>query len=105
MNRGVQAAELAASEGCNLLAFPETYLAGYPFWLTRTQGARFNDPEQKACYACYLDAAIEIGGPQHRQLEQLCLGLALFVGVTERGRGNGSDSTYCSLWTVSPRGA
>jgi nitrilase len=105
MNRVVQAAELAASEGCDLLAFPETYLAGYPFWLTRTQGARFNDPEQKACYAYYLDAAIGIGGPQHRQLEQLSgdLGLTLFVGVTERGRGNGSGSTYCSLWTVSPK--
>jgi nitrilase len=23
--------------------------------------------------------------------------------VTERGRGNGSGSTYCSLWTVSPK--
>jgi len=105
MDRVVQAAELAAAEGCDLLAFPETYVSGYPFWLTRTQGARFNDPAQKACYAYYLDAAIEIGGPQHRRLEELSgdLGLTLLVGVTERGQGNGSGSAYCSLLTISPK--
>jgi nitrilase len=105
MNRVVRAAELAAAEGCDLLAFPETYVSGYPFWLTRTQGARFNDPAQKACYAYYLDSAIEIGGPEHRTLEELSgdLGLSLIVGVTERGRGNGSGSTYCSLLAISPK--
>jgi nitrilase len=105
MARVVEAAQLAAAEGCDLLAFPETYLAGYPFWLTRTQGALFDDPAQKACYAYYLQAAIELGGPQHRQLEQLSadLGLMLLVGVTERGRGSGRGSAYCTLLTIDPK--
>jgi nitrilase len=105
MRRVVQAAELAARHGCDLLAFPETYLAGYPFWPPRTQGARFNDPEQKACYAYYLATAIEIGGREVAQLRQLAgdVGLTLVVGVTERGQRSGRGSTYCSLLTIDPK--
>jgi len=105
MARVTTAAQLAAAEGCELLAFPETYLAGYPFWLARTQGARFDDPAQKACYAYYLQAAIELGGPEHRRLEQLSadLGLTLLVGVTERGRGSGHGSAFCALLTIDPK--
>lgn len=101
MARVVEAAQLAAAEGCELLAFPETYLAGYPFWLARTEGARFDDPAQKACYAYYLQAAIELPGPEHRQLEQLSadLRLTLLVGVTERGHG----SAFCTLLTIDPK--
>ena len=105
MARVAQAAQLAAAEGCELLAFPEAYLAGYPFWLARTHGARFDDPAQKACYAYYLQAAIEVGGPEHRRLEQLSadLGLTLMVGVTERGRGSGRGSAFCTLLTIDPK--
>ncbi|MFF4764592.1 carbon-nitrogen hydrolase family protein [Streptomyces sp. NPDC001292] len=104
MERLIQAAELAASEGTQVLAFPETYLSGYPFWLTRTQGSRFDDANQKACYAAYLDSGIEVGGPEQRELERLSsdLRLTLFVGVTERGRGNASGSTFCTMLTLHP---
>ncbi|MFE3169430.1 carbon-nitrogen hydrolase family protein [Streptomyces sp. NPDC059224] len=104
MKRLVHAAERAAAEGAQLLGTPETYLSGYPFWLTRTHGARFDDAEQKACYAAYLDNAIEVGGPEHRELEQLAadLSLTLVVGVSERGRGTASGSVFCSILTVHP---
>jgi nitrilase len=103
--RLVAAAELAAEQGAQLLATPETYLSGYPFWLTRTHGARFDDADQKACYAYYLHSAIEVGGPEQRELETLStdLGLTLCVGVTERGRSAASGSTYCSMLTIAPR--
>lgn len=106
LKRLVEAAELAAAQGAHLLAFPETYLSGYPFWLTRTHGTRFEDADQKACYAYYLQTAIEVGGPELRELEQLAadLALTLFVGVTERGRGVGSGSTYAAMLTIDPRG-
>ncbi|WP_406632391.1 carbon-nitrogen hydrolase family protein [Amycolatopsis sp. WGS_07] len=104
MKRLVEAAELAASQGAHVLAFPETYLSGYPFWLTRTHGARFDDAGQKACYAAYLDSAVEIGGPEQRELEQLSsdLALTLFVGVTERGGRAASGSTFCTTLTFDP---
>ena len=42
--------KLAADEGCQLLAFGEALLPGYPFWIERTDGARFNSPVQKEIY-------------------------------------------------------
>jgi nitrilase len=104
MTRVVTATELAASHGAQLVAFPETYLAGYPFWLSRTNGARFDDPGQKACYSYYLDNAIEIGGPEHRQLEALSRDceVTLVVGVTERGNRHARGSAYATLLTIDP---
>jgi len=97
-------AELAAAQGCQVLATPETYLTGYPFWLPRTGGARFNDPDQKACYAYHLASAIEVPGPQTARLAELAddLGIRLIVGVTERGSGTARGSTYCTLLTFEP---
>jgi nitrilase len=104
MKRLAEAAHVAASAGAHVLAFPETYLSGYPFWLTRTHGANFEDAAQRECYAYYLDSAIEVGGPEQRELEALAtdLGLTLYVGVTERGRGVASGSTYCTLLAITP---
>lgn len=104
MRRVIAAAELAAHHGCHVITFPETYLCGYPFWLARTQGARFDDPLQKSCYASYLAAAIEIDGPEVALLKQLAgdLNLVMMIGVTERGRRSGKGSTYCSLLTLDP---
>ncbi len=100
-----EAAHVAADAGASLIAYPETYLSGYPFWPSRTQGALFDHPDQKRCYAYYLDAAIEIGGPEHREMETLAadLGLTMIVGVTERGRGLGRGTAWCTLLTIDPR--
>jgi nitrilase len=97
--------EAAAAQGCDLIVFPEAYLNGYPFWLPRTQGARFNDPAQKDCYAYYLDAAVEITGPEIVQIQALSadLGVAVMLGLTERGVGNGRGSAYCTLATFDPK--
>ena len=34
-------ARKAADEGCSLVAFGEALIPGYPFWVERTDGARF----------------------------------------------------------------
>jgi nitrilase len=105
MARVVEAAQVAAHAGAELVAYPETYLSGYPFWPSRTQGALFDHPDQKSCYAYYLDAAIEVGGREHRELEAVAadLGITLIVGVTERGRGAGRGTVWCTLLTIDPR--
>ncbi|MBM2622829.1 carbon-nitrogen hydrolase family protein [Actinoplanes sp. LDG1-06] len=100
--RALAAAELAAAEGADVLAFPETYLSGYPYWLSRTNGATFGDPRQKEAYAYYLDTAVEVGGPEVRQLAAAAsdLRLTLVVGITERSYG----STYATVLTIGPDG-
>lgn len=97
-------AVLAASAGADVIAFPETYLSGYPIWLSRTDGAVFNDPLQKAAYAQHLDAAVVLGGERHRRLEHVAAetGLCLVVGITERGAQAGSGSTWATALTITP---
>ena len=105
LTRIIDAAHVAAAEGATLIAYPETYLSGYPFWPSRTQGALFDHPDQKDCYAYYLDAAIELGGREQREMESAAsdLGMTMIVGVTERGGAVGRGTAWCTLLTVDPR--
>src|SRR6185295_6613090 len=41
----------AANEGVELLAFGATFLGGYPLWIGFTDGARWNDADQKRAFA------------------------------------------------------
>lgn len=105
LHRVTEAAGLAAAAGADMIAYPETYLSGYPFWLPRTDGALFDDPDHKDCYAYYLDSAIEVGGAQTRQLIAAAadLGITMVVGVSERSAGPGSGSVWCTLLTIDAR--
>jgi nitrilase len=104
LGRAVEAAETAAGQGVSLLAFGETYLSGYPLWTTRTGGADFGDPAQADAYAYHLEAAVEIDGPELKTLAEVSsdLGLTLVVGITERGSGQGSGTTWCTSVTLDP---
>ena len=43
----------AASNGAELVTWGETLIPGYPVWVSRSGGAKFNDPVQKKIYAKY----------------------------------------------------
>lgn len=94
----------AAAKGVELLAFSETYLAGYPFWICRTNGAAFEDPRQKRAYAQYLEAAVEIDSPLLADIAAAARDckVAVWLGMSERGRRAGRGSVYCSLVTILP---
>ncbi|WP_069159644.1 carbon-nitrogen hydrolase family protein [Nocardia altamirensis] len=90
----------AAAAGVQLVAFPETFLSGYPIWVADTGGARFDDPVQKAAYACYLEAAVTLDGPQVATVREAVgdLGVFCYLGITERVRG----TVYCTLVAIDP---
>lgn len=92
----------AAQDEVRVIAFPETFLPGYPFWLSLTGGARFDDPLQKEAYRAYLDAAPRLDGPELSRIAKAAADLALFVvlGIAERGPGSGS--IYCTLVPIDP---
>lgn len=96
--------ERAAGDGVQLVAFPETFLPGYPTWVCRTDGARFDDPQQKRAYAEYLDAAVELDGPQLARVTEAVRDLRVFVylGVAERGTGTGRGTVFCTLVAIAP---
>ncbi len=94
----------AADDGCDLVAFGETFLSGYPFWVSPTGGGVFEDPDQKAAYSYYLDAAITLDGPQVARIAEAVRDLNVFayVGASERGSGPGRGTVHCTLLAFDP---
>jgi len=94
----------AAAQGVELVAFPETFLSGYPFWVEHTGGARFDDARQKRAYAAYLGAAVELGGPELAQITQAArdLGIFVYLGTTERGTDYARGTVFCTLVAIDP---
>ncbi len=94
----------AADAGVDLLAFGETHLGGYPFWISMTDGARFEDAGQKRAYAAYLDAAVELGGPEIRLISEAAAEHRVFtyVGIVERGAAAARGSVFATLVAIDP---
>ncbi len=102
--RAIDYVEQAGRAGARLLAFGETWLPGYPFWLSQTGGARFDDAQQKAAYAQYLEAAIAPGGPELRAIAEASRThqVAVVMGFVERGQQNARGSVWASLVFIHP---
>jgi nitrilase len=94
----------AAAQDVELVAFPETFLSGYPFWVELTGGARFDDPDQKRAYAAYLEAAVEMEGREIRQVTEAArdLGIFVYLGTTERATGSARGTVFCTLVAIDP---
>lgn len=97
----------AADAGCQLVAFGEALIPGYPFWIERTDGARFNSPVQKEIHAHYMHNAVQI---EAGHLDALCdtarqRSIAVMTGIIERPQDRGGHSLYASLVYIAPDGA
>ena len=96
----------AGNESCDLVAFGEALLPGYPFWVDRTDGARFNSALQKELYAYYVDQSVV---PERGDLDPICdaarrNGCAVYVGIMERAANRGGHSLYCSMVYIDKDG-
>ena len=83
----------AAAEGCKLVAFGEALLPGYPFWVERTDGAKFESSLQKKLYAHYVSQAVSI---EQGDLDAVCKlaaekKIAVYLGVIERAADRGGN--------------
>ncbi len=99
--------ERAAADDCTLVVFGEALVPGYPFWIERTDGARFESKLQKSLYAHYVDQAVSI---DNGDLDNVCKAardnnIAVYLGVVERAADRGGHSVYCSMVYVDPSGA
>lgn len=98
--------EKAAADHCDLVIFGESLLPGYPFWLSLTHGAAFNDRMQKEIHAHYLKNSICI---EEGDLAMICdkaksLEIAIYLGIIERPLDRGGHSVYCSLVYIDKHG-
>ena len=98
--------ERAAADDCTLVVFGEAFVPGYPFWVERTDGARFESELQKSLYAYYVSQAVSI---EDGDLDNVCKtardnSIAVYLGVVERAADRGGHSLYCSMIYVDQAG-
>ncbi len=106
LTKVVSAIHAAADDEVQLLAFPEAFVPGYPWWIEWTDGARFDSAVQKALHAHYLDQAIQI---EAGHLRDVCAAakdraITVVLGVIERPLDRGGHSVFASLVTINAGG-
>lgn len=96
----------AGKQSCDLLAFGEALLPGYPFWISLTDGAAFNDKMQKEIHAHYIRNAVIIENGDLKEICELAKinNLAIYLGIIERAQNRGGHSLYCSLVYIDKQG-
>ncbi len=97
----------AAQADCRLVVFGEALVPGYPVWLSRTDGARFDAADQKEIHARYLEQAVQ---PEAGHLQGVCDAardgkISVVLGTMERAFDRGGHSLYCSCVYIDAEGA
>lgn len=108
LHRTRDLAAAAAARGASLVAFPETWIPGYPAWLDVCRDAALWDHAPvKAVFARMAENSVVVDGASGHALRAIArdVGATLVVGVTERvERGPGRGTLYNALLTIGPDG-
>jgi predicted amidohydrolase len=99
----------AAAHGARLVAFPETWLPGYPIWLDVSRDvALWDHPPVKAVYRRMAENSVVVPGDAVARLAGIARdsSVTLVMGVVERvTEGAGQGTLYNSILTFGPDGA
>ncbi|MBQ4820865.1 carbon-nitrogen hydrolase family protein [Aquimarina sp. MMG016] len=96
----------AVSQKVELIVFGESLLPGYPFWVSLTNGAQFDNAIQKEIHAHYAQNAVVI---ENGDLDSICNiarehEIAIYLGIIERPLDRGGHSLYASLVYINENG-
>ena len=96
----------AARNGAQLVCFGESFAPGYPCWLDRGDGARFENDELKDAHAFFADQCVTIEAGHLDPLRDAAesSGLGVIIGITERPADRGGHSLYASRVAIGPDG-
>ncbi|MGB1012678.1 MAG: carbon-nitrogen hydrolase family protein [Nannocystaceae bacterium] len=98
----------AAAGGAQVIAFGESWLAGYPAWLDHCPGmGMWDNPATKEVFAELRASSVVVPGPQTHALGALCksLGVVVTIGVNERvDEGPGNGTLFNTLLTFDATG-
>ena len=94
----------AREENVDLVAFGETFLSGYPIWVSRTDATAWDDPDQKSAYAHYVGSAVRIDGPEISRIVETvaATGVFTYLGIAERSASEGT--VYATYVAIDPEG-
>lgn len=104
--KAISAVEEAAKSNADLIVFGEGFVPGYPFWVSGTGGAKFNDAKQKEIFAHYSDQAVTL---EAGHLDEICAAakagnIAIYLGIIERAGDRSGHSLYCSYVYIDKNG-
>lgn len=97
IDKAIELIEQAAANGAQLIAFPETWLPGYPWFLwlgSPAWGARF--------LGQYHENSLVLDSPQARRISDAAkkAGIHVVMGFSEKSGG----SLYIAQWLIDDRG-
>ncbi|HEX6478469.1 MAG TPA: nitrilase-related carbon-nitrogen hydrolase, partial [Ktedonobacteraceae bacterium] len=92
----------AASQGVQIVVFPEAFVSAYPRGLTFGAVVGNRTPEGREQYRCYWESAIDVPGPAVDVLADIARHhqVYLVIGVIERDGG----TLYCTVLFFSADG-
>ncbi len=96
-------ARKAAADGARIIAFPETWLPGYPAWIDSSpQAAIWGQKEAKQLFQRLMENSVEVPGPATQRIGALAkeLRVTIVVGAHERA----GRSLYNALLTFGSDG-
>ncbi|MCC7463021.1 MAG: carbon-nitrogen hydrolase family protein [Gammaproteobacteria bacterium] len=91
--------EQAAAAGARLIAFPETWIPGYPWWIWLGAPAW---AAQRGFVQRYFDNSLPYGSPQAARIARAAQAgrITVVLGLSEREAG----SLYIAQWLIGPDG-
>jgi len=104
--KAIQQISDAAADNCDLVAFGEALVPGYPFWLEYSNVTAFNSAFHKEFHAEYMDQAVCIERGDLRGVCELARErrIAVYLGIIERPLDRGGKSVYASLIYIGKNG-
>jgi nitrilase len=92
----------AATGGAEVVVFPEAFITGYPKGLNYGLVVGARDPVGREEFRLYLDAAIDVPGPETERLGEAAAahGVYVIIGAIERELG----TCYCTVLFFGPDG-
>ncbi len=108
LDKAVGLISSAADDGVKLIAFGETWLAGYPAWLDHSPNAAlWNHEPTKEVYSEMRQNSLVVGGRETEVLSEAARanGIVLVIGANERvDKGIGNGTLYNALLTFNETG-
>jgi nitrilase len=102
IEKAIRLIEEAAATGAKVIVFPEAFITGYPKGLNYGLVVGARDPVGREEFRLYLEAAMEVPGPQTERLGAAAARHRCYVviGVIERELG----TCYCTVLFFGPDG-